>query len=235
MLPVLFRTFVMYLLLHVVMRLMGKRQIAELEMSELITTLLLSELAVLPIENDDIPLLYAILPIITVVTLEIASSVLQTRSATIRTRSSNTPSILICRGEIDPKALSDNRMSLDEFFAALRQQGIADPREVEYAILETNGALSVLPWVRNRPATPSDLGLSVKEGGIMHLIVSDGAINRRALALVGKDQAWLEQLCQKNKLTLRQVYCLLCDDNGQTVLLPKKNNKKKGQPPRLKL
>lgn len=221
MIPVLFRTFIVYLLLHIVMQLMGKRQIAELEMSELITTLLLSELAVLPIENVNVPLAYAIVPIVTVVTLEIGSSVLLTHSGTLRARSANTPGILICRGEIDQQALSDNRMSLDEFFAALRQQGIADPREVEYAILETNGALSVIPRTEHRPVTPSDLAQSPAERGIMHLIVSNGAVNRRSLSLLGKDTAWLESLCRKRGLPLRDIFCLMCDDSGQSVLIPK--------------
>ena len=227
MIPILFRTLLIYVLLCLVMRLMGKRQIAELEPSELITTLLLSELAVLPIENQDVPLLYAVIPIVTVVTLEIGISVLLTHSASLRRRDPNTPGILIDRGEICQEELANNRMSPEELLASLRQQGIVDPREVEYAILEKNGALSIIPWARHRPITPEDLGRKINENGIMHLVVSGGAINERSLCHLGKDAAWVERVCREHQIRRQDVYCLLCNDAQQLIVIPVQKNKKR--------
>lgn len=224
------RTILLYLFLGAVMRLMGKRQLAQLEMSELITTLLLSELAALPLENHDIPLLYAVIPVLTLVTLEVFISVLLFRLPHLRRRDHNTPSLLIAQGQIDRDELRNNRMTPEELFAALRQQGIADPCEVEYAVLEKNGSLSVIPWARYRPAVPADLGREVAEEGMMHLLISDGVIHERTLHGMGHDRLWLEQLCARRSLSISEVYCLMCNDAGRVIFIPADHNKKSRRP-----
>ncbi len=226
----LIRTILLYLFLGVVMRLMGKRQLAELEMSELITTLLLSELAALPLENHDIPLLYAVVPVLLLVSMEVLTSVLLVRLPALRRCDKNTPSLLITQGEIDRDELRNNRMTPEELFSALRQQGIADPCEVEYAILEKDGSLSVIPWARYRPAVPADLGCAVTEDGLMHLLISDGIAHKRTLQQLGHDLPWLEQLCARRGLTIRQVYCLMCNDAGRVILIPN-DSRGKGRRP----
>ena len=165
------RTLVIYLFLTAAMRLMGKRQIGELEVSELITTLLISEISTLPIENPDIPVLHAVIPVVTLTTLEVVMATLLARSPALRQKLETAPSMLICRGNLDQAELVRNRMSVEELFAGLRQQGIADPGEVYYAIMEKNGQLSVIPKAEHRPATLGDLKSEARESGIAHLLV----------------------------------------------------------------
>ncbi|MBR5615790.1 MAG: DUF421 domain-containing protein, partial [Clostridia bacterium] len=177
MITIFVRTLLIYLMVTGAMRLMGKRQIGQLEVSELITTLLLSEIATLPIENPDIPVLYAVVPIVTLLTLEVCTALLLSRHPRLRRKIEASPSMLIRNGKLDQGELARNRLSVDELFAGLRQQGIGDPDEVAYAILEKNGQLSVIQKEQFRHATPSDLSLSVKREGIMHLLISDGDVN----------------------------------------------------------
>ncbi|MBQ7337801.1 MAG: DUF421 domain-containing protein [Clostridia bacterium] len=230
MLPLLLRTIILYLFLGLAMRLMGKRQLAQLEMSELITTLLLSELAALPLENHDIPLLYAIVPILTLMSFEIIHSVLLVQMPRLRRRDRNTPSLLICRGEIDRDELRNNRLTPEELFSALRQQSIADPCEVEYAVLEKNGSLSVIPKAAYRPAVPADIGRDVAEEGMMHLLISDGVIHDRTLCELGQDRAWLNRICEKRGYTPGDLYCLMCNDAGRVIFIPSDRKGKARRP-----
>ncbi len=221
MLGIFVRTLVIYLLLSSSMRLMGKRQIGDLEVCGLITTLLISEIATLPIENADIPILHAVIPIMTLVTLEVVMATALSRSPTLRRRLETTPSMLICRGVLNQSELIRNRMSVEELFAGLRQQGVADPDEVEYAIMEKNGQLSVIPKTRNRPLTVGDVKSEVREQGIMHMLVSDGRVNHYNLRLLGHDEAWLERQMKRRGVTAKDLLYLLCDDAGRILLLRK--------------
>ena len=220
MMVLLLRTVILYVLLGLVMRVMGKRQLAQLETSELITTLLLSELAVLPLENRDVPLLHAIFPILLLAALEIGSSMLQIRLPRLRRFSGSPPALLIVQGQLDRDALRRNRLTPEELFSSLRQQGIADPCEVEYAILEKNGALSVIPWARYRPAAPADLGRDVAEEGLMQLLICDGVIQTHTLTQMGYDQEWLTRLCQKRGYAPNELFCLMCNDAQRVILIP---------------
>ena len=203
------------------MRLMGKRQIGELEVSELITTLLISEIATIPVENADIPVLHAIIPIVTLVTIEVVMATLLSRHPTLRQKLETVPSILICRGKLDESELIRNRMSVEELFAGLRQQGIANPDEVEYAIMEKNGQLSVILKAQYRPLTPGDVKCEVRESGIMHMLVSDGKVNTYNLALLGHDAAWLQKQLSKRGVKARELLYMMCDDAGHIMLLRK--------------
>ena len=230
MLLLLFRTVLLYLFLMLTMHLMGKRQLAQLETTELITTLLLSELAALPLEDHDIPLLYAIVPILTLGSLEILYSVLLLRFPNLRRHDKNTPSLLIAQGQLDRDELVNNRLTPEELFSALRQQGIADPGEVNYAILEKNGALSIIPKAAYRPITPADLGCHIEEPGMMHLLISDGMIHTRTLAQIGRDETWLREICRQRKLHPTDMYCLMCDDMGRIIFVPS-DHRGKGRRP----
>ena len=221
MITVFIRTFLIYLMVTGCMRLMGKRQIGQLEVSELVTTLLLSEIATLPIENPDIPVLHAVVPIVTLLTLEVSMSILLSHCPRLRRKIEAPPSMLICQGRLDQRELLRNRLSCEEVVAGLRQQGVSDPEEVDYAILEKNGQLSVILKEPYRPATVKDAGLSVGHEGMMHVIVSDGVVNEYNLRLLGKDGKWLDGVLQKKKARLDDVLCLLCNDAGKIELLRK--------------
>lgn len=221
MITIFFRTVLIYLMLMLAMRLMGKRQIGELEVSELIITLLLSDIATLPIENQEIPVMYAVIPTVTLMTMEIATSQILAHCPRLKAKLSQMPSMLICQGEIDQKELCRNRLSVDELLAALRQQGVVDPKEVEYAFLEKNGNLSVVLWEAYRPATAADVKAVTKEEGAMHLIVSNGLINRHGLALVKKSEVWLTDILREHHMTLDQVLYLVCNDGGRVEIVQK--------------
>ncbi len=218
MLTIFIRTLLIYLMLTVAMRLMGKRQIGELEVSELITTLLISELATLPIENIDIPLLHVVVPIVTLLMLEVSMSVILTRCPRMRRILEAQPSMLICGGKIRQRELLRNRLSIDELLSALRQQGVADPDEVAYAILEKNGQVSIILKEECRPLTPKDQKLSCPGEGMMHLIISDGVVHDYNMRLLGRDDAWLRACLARYAVEQEQVLYLLCNDAGRTVL-----------------
>jgi uncharacterized membrane protein YcaP (DUF421 family) len=221
MITVFFRTLLIYLMVTGAMRLMGKRQIGQLEVSELVTTFLLSEIATLPIENPDIPVLHAIVPVVTLLTLEVSMALLLSRSSRLRRKLEAPPSMLICKGRLDQKELLRNRLSVEELLAGLRQQGVSDPEEVDYAILEKNGQLSVILKEPYRPATVKDAGLSVGHEGMMHVLISGGTVNEYNLRLLGKDREWLDGVLKRKKARREDVLCLLCNDAGKTELLRK--------------
>jgi uncharacterized membrane protein YcaP (DUF421 family) len=221
MITVFFRTLLIYLMVTGAMRLMGKRQIGQLEVSELVTTFLLSEIATLPIENPDIPVLHAVVPVVTLLTLEVSMALLLSRSSRLRRKLEAPPSMLICKGRLDQKELLRNRLSVEELLAGLRQQGVSDPEEVDYAILEKNGQLSVILKEPYRPATVKDAGLSVGHEGMMHVLISGGTVNEYNLRLLGKDREWLDGVLKRKKARREDVLCLLCNDAGKIELLRK--------------
>ena len=163
------RTIIVYIFLVIAMRLTGKRQIGELQLSELITALLLSELAASPITNNNIPLSYAFVPILTLVCIEIINTFLVTKNVAARRFLDGVPNIIIKKGVLDQKELAKVRMSMEELFAELRLKDIYDISEVEYAILEQNGQLSVTPKTASRPLTVGDMNLIQSDRGIAHL------------------------------------------------------------------
>ena len=171
---ILLRTLIIYILLISVMRLMGKRQIGQLEVSELAVTLILSEIASMPIENQEIPISYAIIPIITILTFEVVMSVIQMKFPNLKSLVSTRPSALIVKGEINQKELERVRISADELIGKLRQKDIADIKEVNYAILEQSGQFTVIKKAEHKQPTLQDLALRADDNGIMHILVDNG-------------------------------------------------------------
>lgn len=221
MLTCLIRTVLIYLLLVLAIRTTGKRQIGELEISELVSTFLLSEIASAPIGNQEVPLSFAILPILTIISLEVIVSFLTTRSPLMKKIFLGSPIILIRRGKLQQKELSKARMSVEELLSELRQNGASAIEEVAYAILENNGKLSVTPRAMHKPMTPGDLRLPAPERGIAHAIVVDGIIKKEALDGSGQNEAWLDEILRKSKCKLREVFLLTVDDLGRTCIIKK--------------
>lgn len=212
MVTILFRTLIIYVCLIATLRFMGKRQLGELEVSELVTTLLLSEIASLPVTNQDIPISYALIPIFTLVALEVSLSALLLKWPWLKKILSTRPTFLINRGRLDAKMLRSVRISVDELMSQLRQKDVFDLDEVEYAILEPNGQISIVPKATARTVTTSDMNLHPKEHGMMHLIVADGIINQRNLACIGKDEAWVKKTLRKNGHQLNEILLMTADD-----------------------
>ena len=165
MLTILIRTLIVYVVLICIMRLMGKRQIGELEVTDLVTTLLISEIASLPITNQEIPISHALIPMITLLILEVFSSVILIRFPSLKALVSARPTVIIQEGHLKQDALRELRISMDELISEIRQQGFAELSQIDTAILEKNGKLTVLPkgsfppqpsnsWASN-PTTPA--------------------------------------------------------------------------------
>lgn len=214
MVTILIRTLIIYVILVCSMRLMGKRQIGQLEVSDLVSTLLLSEIAALPVENTDIPVSYAVIPIVAVMSIEILSSVLQQRIPRLKNLFSTRPEVLIRMGVPDYSGLARARMSADELMVALRRTGTTDIDEVAYAILEQDGSVSVLPRAKYRPATASDVGAETSETGIFHIIIESGCVNEKSLSAIGRDGRWLGDVLESRRLTAGEVWLMLADEAG---------------------
>ena len=225
MLTVLIRTFIIYISLIIVMRLMGKRQLGELEISDLVTTFLISEIASLPITDTEIPLSHAIIPIIALLSLEVGISTLLSKFPKIKFVFSARPSTLIKNGSICKKALEDARLSFDELFSQLRQQGYDDISQIKYAILEQNGNITVIQRSRYKPLTPDTLGLNVKETGLFHIIIEHGKINAHGLSEIGYSEEKLSKIISSLGYTCKDIYLMMINDAHEIRIVPKENKK----------
>jgi uncharacterized membrane protein YcaP (DUF421 family) len=205
----------------IIMRFMGKRQLGELEISDLVTSLLISEIASLPLTNSDIPLAHAILPILVLTSLEVLLSGALLKIPVLKKIFSIRPAILIHHGQPNRAVMSSVRLSAEELMSQLRQKDVTDPEEVEYAILEPNGQISIVKKAKAQQATLEQLGIKAHERGMMHTIICDGQINSRNLSLAGKDERWVEAFLLTHKLRLDEVFLLLVDDSGQARLYSK--------------
>lgn len=217
----LIRTVIIYVLLILAIRTTGKRQIGELEISELVSTFLISEVASMPIGNQEIPLSFAVLPILTIISLEIIISFLTTRSAILKKVFLGSPIILIKRGKLQQTELSKARMSVEELMSELRQNGITSIDEAGYAILENNGKLTVTPKIKNRPVEVGDLNININESGIAHAVIIDGIIKKEALEGSGLKMTWLEREIKKSKLSQKEIFLMTVDDAGKINIIKK--------------
>lgn len=217
------RTIVLYLILILVIRLLGKRQIGQLEPSELVVTMLLADLASIPMQDGGIPLFSGVLPIFTVLALELILSVLSVKSLGLRKMLCGKPVILIENGKILQSSLKKTRISLDELAGHLRQKDVLDPSQVQYAILETNGSLSVFPYPKYRPASAMDAGIQVQKQYMPITIVSDGCLLSENLELAQKDAAWVQRVLLSHHATLEQTWLLTVDKSDRILWLPKED------------
>ena len=222
MLAVLNRTLITYILLLISMRILGKRQLGQLELSELITTILISEIASAPITNIDKPLYYATIPLITIVAFEVVISLLITKFPNIKNIFSPPPSILIYNGRINQKELFKNRISTEELISELRVQNITDVSHVQYAILEQNGLLSIIPKIQYQQPTLEQSNIQDEESGIAHIIISQGMWNDHNIRMLNLNKADLEKYLQKKSLTAKNVFLFTVDDKGSKYLETKK-------------
>ena len=227
MITLFLRTLLIYILLMVTLRLMGKRQIGELEISELVTTLLLSELAAIPISDTSLPLAFSVIPILLIAAGEFIISDVKNRSPLLKRLFEGEPNVLIRKGKLSEKELKRARISVEELLSACRLQGVGDPKDVYYAILEQNGQLSLLLKKEASPVTCGDASLPVKENGMAHAIIVDGEINEKELSLCGKSAAWAETLCAAYGYPARDVFLFLLDDGDAVTILPKTEKAKK--------
>lgn len=215
------RTIILYIFVIAAVRLMGKRQIGELQPSELVVAILISELAAIPMQNSGIPLISGIIPILTLIACEIILSVITLSSVKLRRVISGKPTILIRNGKIDQKEMRKQRFTLDDLMEELRLNGYMSIDEVAYAIVETNGKLSIFPTCQNKPVTASMMNLTCSDGGLPITLICDGKFSLESLIYAGKDIAWLQNTLAAQHLTDKDVFLMTVDNLGKTIIIPK--------------
>ena len=219
---IVLNSVIMYALLILFMRLMGKRQLGQLEPSELVVTILISEVASAPMADPERPLSCGIVPVFVLFALELAMSLIMAKSVRLRTLLAGKPSLLIVHGHIDQRQMRKNRFTPDELAEALRSQGALDLNQVQYAILETDGQLNVIMDPADRPVTAGQMGLSAEDTGYPMIVINDGRVMGENLKLLGLDTRWLEkQLRARDMSSAKDVYLMTVDTAGGIFLSPK--------------
>ena len=217
------RTVILYLILIAVIRLMGKRQIGQMEPAEFVVTMLVANLASIPMQDGGIPLFTGVVPIVTVLGTELILSDLSLRSIRFRKILCGKPVILIENGKVLQKNLRKTRVTLDELTGHLREKDVLDLQTVQYAILETNGNLSVFPYPKEKPARAKDAGVQAKKQYLPITIISDGKLMHENLKVAKKDTRWVQQVLRENRAELQETW-LLTVDNGDHVYFCRREN-----------
>ena len=215
------RTILLYLVLIAVVRLMGKRQIGQMEPSEFVVTMLIANLAAIPMQDGGIPLLSGLVPILTVLGMELLLAGLCMYSLFFRKLLCGKPVILIENGKILQDNLRRTGVTLDELTGHLRLKDVLDVQSVQYAILETDGNLSVFPYPSLRPANASEAGVQTQGQHLPITIVADGHLYRENLPLIRKNVAWVEEILQEHHVELSQTWLLTADETDRIFFLKK--------------
>lgn len=216
------RSFITYILLLLVLRLMGKRQIGELQPSELVTTLLLSEVASQPVTDDNIPLVYGLVPVAAILSFEVILSFAITKNKKFKKIMTGEISVLIDKGKLNMKEMKKNRISLEELASELRQKNIADISRVQYAIMEKNGKISVIEKAEYQPCTLEDMNIQSEERGIAHAFIVDGEICYENIESSGKNEEFLKKELKKRKIkSAEDIVLFTCDDAGNINIIRK--------------
>ena len=217
------RTVILYLILMVGLRLMGKRQIGELEPSELVLTLIISDLASVPMQDFGIPLVNGIFPIVTLLCLSMLLSFFSLKSIRFRGLVCGHPTVIVREGKVLQQNMARNRFTVDELYEQLRSQGLSDLSAVKYAVLETSGQVSVLPYTKESPVTPKVMQTEVQDDVTLPtVLINDGRLLRQNLTACGRDEQWLKkQLSREKAASPREVFLMTLDEDG-TVFCVKK-------------
>lgn len=225
MINIMLRGLIVYITVIVSVRLMGKRQIGELQPSELVTTFLLSEVASMPLQDKDISLLTCIVLIFMIVALEIIFSVLTVKSDFFRKVMQGSSALIIKDGKLLQEKMKNLRYSIDDLLEGLRLKDVFDISEVKYAYVETNGSLSIELKDEHRPVTPKDLKLPVKSTPLPCLVISDGKIVEEDFALCGMTRQKIENALKKAKLNEDEVFIMIADRDGKYYIIKKEKQR----------
>ena len=216
---VLIRTLIIYLTLLVTMRLLGKRQMGELELSELVVASLMADLAAHPLQDIGIPMINGLVPVLTLFCCEVFVSALTMKNIKLRALLFGKPSLIIQRGKILQKEMHINRFTLEELMQELRMQGIYDISRVQYAVLETNGTLNVMPCPEDKPATARMLGIKVEDESYPSIVINQGRVLENNLKWLGFDTNWLhKQLKSKGFGPPESIYIMVADRQGRCYI-----------------
>lgn len=219
----LLRTLIMYAVILLGVRIMGKRQISQLQTSELVVTFLISELAVIPIENPESPLWTGLSPMAALILCEILVSFLMLKRGSFRKLICGKPVIIIEDGKILQEQMRKLRMSTEELFEQLRQNGVFSLEEVAYAVIETNGMMSVSRHAKEDALTPRQCGIEVEEEYLEVVVVSDGEISKSSLKLCGKTPEWVGERLKGRGIEVKDVFIMTARLNGDYKIILKEN------------
>lgn len=213
------RTLLVYVAVIGGLRFTGKRQLGELSTSEFAVTILVSELASIPLQDTAVPLLGGVVPLLTLLSVEVLLSCLCRRSRRLRRLLSGNPCVIIKDGQFDAKMLRLLRLSPDDIIEGLRIAGYSRIGDVRYAIVETNGQLSVIPYAQHEPLTPADVKLQPDQTGMALVVIENGAIIRHNLQRLGRTEDWLLLQCRKHGvMSLTNVFLMTLDDCGNVFI-----------------
>lgn len=225
MLVTIARAVILYILIILCMRIMGKRQLGELQPTELVITILISEIAAIPMQDNALPLLNSIAAVALLSALEIFNSFLSLKSPALRGLLQGNSLVIIRNGKIDQRQMRRLRYSADDLLDQLRQKDIFDISDVKYAVLETNGQLSVMPKPEKQAATAELLGLKNETKGLLCLVVNDGKYLKRAGKECGMSKRQVLDTLKQKKIDIHQVMFMLCDELGNCTIVKKEKKK----------
>ena len=227
MLVTFFRAIVLYIIVLVVMRLMGKREIGQLQPFELAISIMIADLAATPMAETGIPITNGIMPILGLLVMHLIISMINIKSTKARQIICGKPSLLIFRGKIDQKVLKKERITINELEERLRDNNIFNIGDVEYAILVTSGQVTVIPKPNKRPTTPADFNIEPKYEGIPYDLVVDGKVEYENLKKIGKDYKWLQK--QTEKFGIKPEQALIVTIDGDNKFFCQAIEKEKGK------
>ena len=217
----LLRTVILYLLLVGAVRLLGKRQLGEMEPAEFVVTMMAANLSTAPIEDPSSPLVYGLIAIAAILGTELTLSMLTMESLTVRRLLCGKPVILIQNGKLLQENLKKTRITMEELRGQLREKDVLDLTTVQYAILETNGGLSVFPFSKDRPATAQESGICPRQNFLPVTILEDGRLLEENLSKAGKDLSWLRGVLRDRGVHMEEVLLLTVDAADRVVFLKK--------------
>ena len=218
---ILIRTVIVYIFLMIALKIMGKRQLGEIQISEFVITLLISELVAYSVMDTDVPLVYMVTPIIVLIAAEVITSYIGTKNKALKSILGPSPCILIEKGEIKQEHLKNVRFTINELISEIRLKGYSDLTEIDYAILESNGKLSVIPKPEYKNATIQQLNLPYVNSGIAHPIVINGELNTQSIAEAGKTSEWvLKTLSSEGFNSLGDIFLMLVDSTDKVFIQP---------------
>ncbi len=222
MLIVFLRAVLLYVLVVFAIRLMGKRQLGELQPSEFVITILISNIATLPIEDPGTPMLLGIVPILTLVCLDVLMSAATLKSRKLRRIVSGSPKIIISDGVLDQKQLNELRYTADDVLEALRSQGIFDISEVQYAVIETTGAVSAFLKSAKQPVNGEKPQPS---GDPPQVVIDDGDVVKRSLSYLKLSEEWLKNILKSKKISPHEVFLMTARSDGSYKIIEKEKGR----------
>lgn len=216
--PHIWRTVVIYFAVLVIVRLMGKREIGQLSSFDFVVAIILAELAAIPMESHKIPIWHGIIPLVTLGLLEVGFSYLTLINRPLRKMLYGSPQIIIENGRLLKHEMRSSRYNLDDLLSQLREKGFCEIEDVEYAILEPSGRLSVIPRSQKRPVTPADLGIPTPYEGLPTVLVMDGDVIKENLHSINLDEDWLKKKLAERGLHPKKVLLATLNTQGQLMV-----------------